>query len=311
MNGNSKNNSNIPEFKRKYVYFEKQSNDRLCGVHCLNALVQGPYFDPVLLSEIGLKLDEMENSLYGGNFSQHENVDDDGNYNVQVLSEALKIYGAEIQALKSSEAIKMVEKNMSNINAFIFNSSTHWFAIRKIDNIWFNLNSTNSYPGPEIISDFYLSAFLQGTEDIGYTNFLVKNVPLLADVNSEVYKNLQPYQRLVSIDDIVKARDAKKKESKKEEVSKEEEKKFNAFTGKGIKLSDEEPSSKPHFNVDDEDLKMAFEMSMDEHLKDLQNNLPKEPSEGDPDGCNIVLKYGDKTFNRRFSKNDKIYVSCK
>jgi ataxin-3 len=53
------------KFPRKVIYFEKQSTDRLCGVHCLNALLQGPYFDPVMLSEIGLQLDEMENRLLG------------------------------------------------------------------------------------------------------------------------------------------------------------------------------------------------------------------------------------------------------
>jgi hypothetical protein len=65
------NKSNIPNFPRKLIYFEKQSNDRLCGVHCLNSLLQGPYFDPVMLSEIGLRLDQMENALYGGNFVKY------------------------------------------------------------------------------------------------------------------------------------------------------------------------------------------------------------------------------------------------
>jgi ataxin-3 len=61
--------SDTPTFSRQYVYFEKQTDGRLCGVHCLNALLQGPYFDPIMLSEIGLRLDEMENSLYQGNVS--------------------------------------------------------------------------------------------------------------------------------------------------------------------------------------------------------------------------------------------------
>jgi ataxin-3 len=95
-------------------------------------------------------------------------------------------------------------QDLTNLEAFIFNSSTHWFAIRKIDNVWFNLNSTNSFPGPQVISDFYLSAFIKGTEELGYTNFLVKNLPQLPAINSETYKNLQPYQKLVSIADIVK-----------------------------------------------------------------------------------------------------------
>jgi Ataxin-3 len=44
---------------------------------------------------------------------------------------------------------------MSGKEGFICNSSAHWFAIRKIENVWYNLNSTNQI-GPEIISDFYL-----------------------------------------------------------------------------------------------------------------------------------------------------------
>ncbi len=131
-------------------------------------------------------------------------MDDDGNYNIQVLSEALKIYNIEIVPLRKSEAEKFLIENMDNLEAFIFNSSTHWFAIRKIENIWFNLNSTNPGPGPQIISDFYLSAFIKGTEELGYTNFLVKNLPALPEIDSDVYKNLTFNQKLVSIDDILK-----------------------------------------------------------------------------------------------------------
>jgi len=38
---------------------------------------------------------------------------------------------------------------------------------------WYNLNSTNE-GGPEIISDFYLSAFLLSVKENGYTIFVVK-----------------------------------------------------------------------------------------------------------------------------------------
>lgn len=234
---------------------------------------------------------------------------------MQVLSEALKLFGAEIQALKSSEAIKLIEKNMDSIEAFIFNSSTHWFAIRKIDNIWFNLNSTNVFPGPEIISDFYLSAFIQGTEDIGYTNFLVKKLPPLSDIKSGTYSNLQNYQRLVSIEDIIKAKESKKqknvsnKESEDSEAKKEEEKKFNAFSGKGVMISDESSiknNQSQHF--EDDEMKQAYQLSLDEYVKDLMNYLPEEPEKNDPDAYNINFKYDNQTFSRRFSSNNTIHV---
>jgi len=58
--------------------------------------------------------------------------------------------------LKKSEAEKLLQNEMNSIDAFIFNSSTHWFSIRKLDGFWFNLNSNNANPGPQYISDFYL-----------------------------------------------------------------------------------------------------------------------------------------------------------
>ena len=58
------NNASSLDFPRKVVYFEKQYNDRLCGLHCINSLLQGPYFDAVSLAEITQKLDELEKQLY-------------------------------------------------------------------------------------------------------------------------------------------------------------------------------------------------------------------------------------------------------
>lgn len=46
------------------VYWERQGVDSLCGVHCINSLLQGaifintgPYFDEIQLSEMALELD--------------------------------------------------------------------------------------------------------------------------------------------------------------------------------------------------------------------------------------------------------------
>lgn len=42
----------------------------------------------------------------------------------------------------SIDTIKISEENI-NRTGFICNSSDHWFSLRKIDGIWYNLNSTN------------------------------------------------------------------------------------------------------------------------------------------------------------------------
>jgi len=66
----------LAAFKRRKVYFEKQANDRLCGIHCLNTLMQGPYFDVITLSEIAQSLDELERNLLGEDFNELRGLDD-------------------------------------------------------------------------------------------------------------------------------------------------------------------------------------------------------------------------------------------
>ena len=112
-------------FKRR-IYFEKQSKDRLCGLHCLNSLLQGPFFDIVSLTEIALELDKEESLLLNKTASSvHENVDPDGNYNIQVLTRALTIYKSNIIPMKASKVINMVSnENLSGdkVEGLIFNS---------------------------------------------------------------------------------------------------------------------------------------------------------------------------------------------
>jgi hypothetical protein len=55
---------------------------------------------------------------------------------------------------------------------FVINHSSHWFAIRNIGGVWWNLNSTNKCP--QLISTFYLSAFLSQLAQDGYSVFLAR-----------------------------------------------------------------------------------------------------------------------------------------
>ena len=59
-----------PAQKDFKVYWQKQGVDSLCGVHCINSLLQGiccfdagPYFDEISLSQIALELDRKEHEL--------------------------------------------------------------------------------------------------------------------------------------------------------------------------------------------------------------------------------------------------------
>ena len=74
----------------KYIYFEKQLGGMTCGVHCINALLQGPHFDEVQLSNIAIRLDQEEKKLFGGAGDSaglrqgqvSHNVANDGNFSI-------------------------------------------------------------------------------------------------------------------------------------------------------------------------------------------------------------------------------------
>ncbi|CAD8073463.1 unnamed protein product [Paramecium primaurelia] len=161
--------------QKQLIYWEKQGYDQLCGVHCINSLLQGPYFNEIDLATIAQELDRQEIELLGktGHRYKSQNVAEDGNFSIQVLAEALKKLG-DLQ-IESVDSKINQNQDLSQESGFICNSQAHWFSIRKIENIWYNLNSTNKR-GPEIISDFYLSAFLQSVKENGYSIFVVKGV---------------------------------------------------------------------------------------------------------------------------------------
>jgi hypothetical protein len=54
-------------------------------------------------------------------------------------------------------------------------------------------------------------------------------------------------------------------------------------------------------------MKQAYQLSLDEYIVDLESNLPKEPHK-EEETFNIMIKYSDKTFGRKFSSHDKIFV---
>ena len=83
------------------------------------------------------------------------NVAMDGNFSVQVIDEALKTLQLRMLSIEKFEK----GNDLTIKTGFICNSASHWFTIRRIDGVWYNLNSCNKRL-PEIISDFYLSAFL-------------------------------------------------------------------------------------------------------------------------------------------------------
>ncbi|XP_004837073.1 ataxin-3 isoform X3 [Heterocephalus glaber] len=163
------------------IFHEKQEGS-LCAQHCLNNLLQGEYFSPVELSSIAHQLDEEERMRMaeGGVTSEDYrtflqqpsgNMDDSGFFSIQVISNALKVWGLELILFNSPE-YQRLRIDPINEKSFICNYKEHWFTVRKLGKQWFNLNSLLT--GPELISDTYLALFLAQLQQEGYSIFVVK-----------------------------------------------------------------------------------------------------------------------------------------
>jgi Ataxin-3 len=113
------------------LYFEKQSAN-LCGQHCLNNLMQGPRFSLDTLMTVARQLDQEEKKLLSDDSEfVSTNVDESGNFSLQVLRVGLNAY--DISLVDSQHAsVASSDIDLSSAVAFVCNLQDHWFAIRKI-----------------------------------------------------------------------------------------------------------------------------------------------------------------------------------
>lgn len=157
---------------------------------------------------MGIELEKQERALLGNTNTDYENVGLDGNFNIQVIAGAMKhCSGAYLESVQKKEN---KNKEMTEQNAFICNNHHHWIGIRKIHGKWYNLNSKNS-DGPQLISEFYLSAFISGIEENGYNIFVIKGDLPLQDP-SFFQGSLRENQKYYTVDQIQDINNARKKE---------------------------------------------------------------------------------------------------
>jgi len=161
-----------------YIYHERQLGG-LCGVHCLNNLLQGPHFGPGDLAEIGVSLDKEEQRLLSDDERPAYNVDssaDGGNFSIQVLALALARFNLELLPAKHPSASPLMKDPAQAAEAFLCQYRDHWFSVRQLADCWWDLNSTGARP--TAVSPFYLAAWLMQLVAEGYSIFLVRGAQL-------------------------------------------------------------------------------------------------------------------------------------
>jgi len=157
-----------------YIYHETQSSQSaLCGMHCLNTLLQRPAFTEFDLAKIAKDLDDHEREIMAAEGDTKEylkflsedsiNVGDDGNFSLQVLQAALRKRNLDCSPLTANNYYSVI-CNLSQENAFICNRGAHWFTIRKVlPGEWYNFNSL--LDTPQHMPESHLASFLDDLFD--------------------------------------------------------------------------------------------------------------------------------------------------
>ncbi|XP_010553255.1 PREDICTED: ataxin-3 homolog [Tarenaya hassleriana] len=181
------------------LYHEVQESN-LCAVHCVNTVLQGPFFSEVDLAAVASDLDRkerqmmLEGSAAVGGFSagdffseESHNVSLGGDFSIQVLQKALEVWDLQVVPLNCPSA-EPAGIDPESENAFICHLHDHWFCIRKVNGEWYNFDSLLA--APQHLSKFYLSAFLDSLRGSGWSIFLVKgNFPQECPVSSSEASN--------------------------------------------------------------------------------------------------------------------------
>eukprot|EP00842_Homolaphlyctis_polyrhiza_P000144 jgi/Hompol1/112/HPOL_002442-RA len=169
------------------IIFHEKQEGQLCAQHCLNALLQGPYFTAVDLSQLGMELDEAEamamaegntDGIESDDFRKFKrggstNFDDSGFFSVQVIEKALAVWALGIRPIRSKDSAHALQ-DPSAQSAFICNLDQHWFTLRRFGaspKRWYNLNSV--FPQPEYVSEMYLGMLISQLQAEGYSIFVV------------------------------------------------------------------------------------------------------------------------------------------
>eukprot|EP00922_Rhytidocystis_sp_ex-Travisia-forbesii_P042350 GHVS01063264.1.p1 GENE.GHVS01063264.1~~GHVS01063264.1.p1 ORF type:complete len:405 (-),score=55.03 GHVS01063264.1:921-2135(-) len=317
------------------VYWEKQGADKLCAMHCINSLLQGPYFTESSMVDVAQQLDTKERQLLGtaadyANYVSEAagNAADDGNFNITVIEECLKHMNVHLVPMTSPH-VAHVRRDPTVVEAFICNLSEHWFTIRKVNNTWYNLDSLKAHP--LVMSDFGLSASLSSITSDGYSIHIVTSSSPLPLPNRHAQRDLRRNQMYLTTSNIkelgtqhkIAEAEDKRQAIKVAEESSEQDKSsisgavgakktpHNWPTSGGIRLGDEEASSRMEDEVadeagllanDDPELYEAMRLSLQTSMIGAQT---EEPPAGTPHCCTLQIRLCDGSrIVRRFLLTD-------
>eukprot|EP00536_Pseudo-nitzschia_multiseries_P006208 jgi/Psemu1/65478/estExt_Genemark1.C_1290051 len=295
-----------------WIYHERQIS-LLCGQHALNNLVQANVFQADFLAEIANQLDQTELNYMaqnneGGRRSRDylnrvaegsANVDPSGNFSIEVLRAALRYkYDLDLPNVLAQYVQDIGDVTL--FDGFICNKDAHWFAIRRINGRFWNLNSMEERP--KTISHFKLATEIAGFQNSGYNVFCVPNgLPPPCTTEAQRQQGLPQYWW--KEDDLVKGKG-------KDAVTAATDTWSNA--GSGMRL-DGRSTILNENQIENLTEDQMVQIALQESLKSgaapsVEESVPltAEPSKG-TDAASIQFRFSNgKRSVRRFLKSDLV-----
>lgn len=234
------------------------------------------------MASIGKELDEKENEFLRSSSNDlvrnnSFNVLDDGFINISVIIESLRRMNILLKHVYEEDLIKIISSNHQDIG-YICNLQEHWFSIRKIHNTWYVLDSLKS--SPLYIKDMNLKFYFNDVIK-KYHIFSVQNInPYVSlpkpDINF-IPKNInQFYIPTNEISEISGVSDNFLLEDRYNLNKSENYSVFNQINNTpnfrwpengGRRLNDDINTTNMNNVDDDDDLKIALKLSMEEYIK--------------------------------------------
>eukprot|EP00916_Digyalum_oweni_P014292 GHVL01023473.1.p1 GENE.GHVL01023473.1~~GHVL01023473.1.p1 ORF type:complete len:396 (+),score=77.29 GHVL01023473.1:35-1189(+) len=308
------------------IYWEKQTVGRLCGLHCVNSLLQGPVFSEVDMNKISKELDEQEKRLmaqgdkgkYSAEYKAFEeegssNVASDGYYSINTLEKVLKKKGFDCVNANRAD-VKTNVLDPKEDFGYICNHSDHWFAIRKLMNQWWNLDSLK--PAPIKIGELYLREFFRELIGNGYSIFVISG--FLPQPNPRQYTRLDSHQFFLNDAQIEERHQQHKKQDSKippEAGEEDSQSGGQAVTrrehvwpdSQGRRLTEPRALPEGFEVVDDED--QELQRAIQQSLNEFNQKLPPpsaEPRPDDPESMIIQVRGPFGAVRRRFHQSDPV-----
>ncbi|KAA3463788.1 ataxin-3-like protein [Gossypium australe] len=147
---------------------------KLCAVHCVKTVLQGPFFSEFDLAALASNLDTKERQMmFQGTPPPPVAI---SSLRIPRMSPRRRFQYPEVWDYQNNplncSLAEPAQIDPELENAFICHLHDHWFCIRKVNGEWYNFNSL--YTAPEHFSKFYLSAYLDSLKGAGWSVFLVR-----------------------------------------------------------------------------------------------------------------------------------------